>query len=89
MAFPSPKLHWYWPTVPSLSEEPEASNMVAWPTLVELAVNAAVGAWSGTIAIPVAEPPSVIGVPAVLVVISIGVTLPVSSFATRRSCRPE
>ena len=48
---PSPKLHSYLATVPSLSDEAEASKLVACPRVAEPAVNAAVGVWLGVIAI--------------------------------------
>ncbi len=61
--------------VPKWALEAEASKEVAEPAGAAVAVNEATGAWSGVIEMPRGAFPTGIGVPAVLVRVSIGLTV--------------
>src|ERR1700722_6625694 len=60
----------------------EASNVVACPASAGVTDRAATGAWSGVMATSHGSVPALIGAPAVLLAVAMGVTVPSSKLTT-------
>ncbi len=68
--------------MPTGALDAEALKVVGEPDAAGVTVNEAVGAWSGVMATPSGAVPTVMGVPAWLVAVLIGVTVPEPEFET-------
>src|SRR5271166_4956915 len=75
--------------VPTGDVEAEALNVVGVPATPGLALKAAVGAWSGVMATPSGLLPTVMALPAVLVAVAIGVTLPEATVSATYTVLPS